>query len=138
MSIGTILLIILVIALLGGFSGLWGWPLLWDRLLRRRRTRPRANYRVDLGFAWQALNNAAGSPMAVAVARLLQSGNGKHIDVEVTLRSFVRLIEQAVPSAILLPMLFPAGSYTVVPSTRSLSISGYQSQGRSPLQFPPR
>ena len=39
--------------------------------------------------------------MAVAVARPLQSGNGKHIDVEVTLRSFVRLIEQAVPSAIL-------------------------------------
>jgi hypothetical protein len=31
--------------------------------------------------------------MAVAVARPLQSGNGKHIDVEVTLRSFVRLIE---------------------------------------------
>ena len=26
MSIGTILLIILVIILLGGFSGLWRWP----------------------------------------------------------------------------------------------------------------
>ena len=40
-----------------------------------------------------------GAPMAVAVARPLQSGNGKSIDVEVTLRSFVRLVEQAVPSA---------------------------------------
>jgi uncharacterized membrane protein YraQ (UPF0718 family) len=73
--------------------------------------------------------------MAVAVARLLQSGNGKHIDVEVTLRSFVRLIEQAVPSAILLPMLFPAGSYTVVPSTRSLSISGLPVTGGRHCSF---
>jgi hypothetical protein len=39
-----------------------------------------------------------GAPMAVAVVRPLQSGNG-HIDLEVTLRSFVRLIEQVLPSA---------------------------------------
>ena len=101
MSIGTILLIILVIALLGGFSGLGGGPFYGTGYYGGGETRARANYRVDLGFAWQALNNATGSPMAVAVARPLQSGNGKHIDVEVTLRSFVRLIEQAVPSAIL-------------------------------------
>jgi hypothetical protein len=36
--------------------------------------------------------------MAVAVARPLQSGNG-HVDLEVTLRSLVRLIEQVLPSA---------------------------------------
>jgi hypothetical protein len=36
--------------------------------------------------------------MAVAVARPLQSGNG-HVDLEVTLRSLVRVIEQALPSA---------------------------------------
>jgi hypothetical protein len=40
-----------------------------------------------------------GAPMAVAVARPLQSGNGKEVDLEVTLRSLVRLIEQALPSA---------------------------------------
>ena len=34
MSLGTILLIILVIALLGGFSGLGRRPLLRDRLLQ--------------------------------------------------------------------------------------------------------
>ena len=39
-----------------------------------------------------------GAPMAVAVARPLQSGNG-HVDLEVTLRSLVRLIEQVLPSA---------------------------------------
>jgi len=40
-----------------------------------------------------------GAPMAVAIARPLQSGNGKQIDLEVTLRSLVRLIEQALTSA---------------------------------------
>jgi hypothetical protein len=40
-----------------------------------------------------------GAPMAVAVARPLQSGNGKPIDLEVTLRSLVRLIQQVLPSA---------------------------------------
>jgi hypothetical protein len=39
-----------------------------------------------------------GAPMAVAVARPLQSGNG-HVDLEVTLRSLVRLIEQVLPAA---------------------------------------
>jgi hypothetical protein len=38
------------------------------------------------------------APMAVAVARPLQSGNG-HVDLEVTLRSLVRLIEQVLPAA---------------------------------------
>jgi hypothetical protein len=41
-----------------------------------------------------------GRPIAVAVARPLQSGNGKQIDLEVTLRSFVRLMEQALPSTV--------------------------------------
>jgi hypothetical protein len=41
-----------------------------------------------------------GAPMAVAVARPLQLGNGKQIDLEATLRSFVRLFEQALPSAV--------------------------------------
>ena len=41
-----------------------------------------------------------GAPMAVAVARPLQSGSGKQIDLEATLRSFVRLVEQAIPSAV--------------------------------------
>lgn len=36
--------------------------------------------------------------MAVVVARPLQSGNGKPVDLEVVLRSFVRLLEQALPS----------------------------------------
>jgi hypothetical protein len=40
-----------------------------------------------------------GTPMAVAVARPLESGNGKQSDVEVTLRSLVRLIEQVLPPA---------------------------------------
>ena len=38
MSVGTIILIILVIALLGGFSGIGGRPLLRYRLLRGRRS----------------------------------------------------------------------------------------------------
>jgi hypothetical protein len=38
-----------------------------------------------------------GEPMAVAVARPHQSENGNHVDVEVTLRSFVRLVEQVLP-----------------------------------------
>jgi hypothetical protein len=39
-----------------------------------------------------------GAPMAVAVARPLRWGNG-HIDLEVTLRSLVRLLEQVLPAA---------------------------------------
>ena len=38
--------------------------------------------------------------MAIAVARPLQSGNGERIDLEVTLRSWVRLIEQVLPPAV--------------------------------------
>jgi hypothetical protein len=56
MSIGTIILIILVIAPLGGFSGWGGGPFLRDRLLWWRRPWPRAGYRVDPGFARQTLN----------------------------------------------------------------------------------
>jgi hypothetical protein len=41
----------------------------------------------------------SGAPFAVAVARPLPSENGKQIDLEVTLRSLVRLIEQALPPA---------------------------------------
>ncbi|HLM97894.1 MAG TPA: helix-turn-helix domain-containing protein [Bryobacteraceae bacterium] len=41
-----------------------------------------------------------GAPMAVAVARQLPSSDGKQMDLEVALRSFVRLVEQAVPSAV--------------------------------------
>jgi hypothetical protein len=41
-----------------------------------------------------------GTPMAVAVARPLPSRNGKQIDLEVVLRSFVRFVEQVLPSAI--------------------------------------
>jgi hypothetical protein len=41
-----------------------------------------------------------GAPMAVIVARPFPSGNGKQIDLEVTLRSLVRLIQQVLPSAV--------------------------------------
>ncbi len=41
---------------------------------------------------------APGAAMAVVVARPLQAGNG-HVDLEVTLRSLVRLIEQVLPAA---------------------------------------
>jgi PucR C-terminal helix-turn-helix domain/GGDEF-like domain len=41
-----------------------------------------------------------GAPMAVAVARPFQSGNGKQIDHEVTLRSLFRLVQQVLPSAV--------------------------------------
>jgi hypothetical protein len=40
-----------------------------------------------------------GRPMAVVVARPFQPADGKEIDVEVTLRSLVRLIQQVLPSA---------------------------------------
>jgi hypothetical protein len=42
----------------------------------------------------------SGAPLAVAVARPFQSGNGKQIDLEVTLRSLVRLVQQVLPSAV--------------------------------------
>jgi hypothetical protein len=42
----------------------------------------------------------AGAPMAVAIARPLTSGNDAPVDLEVTLRSLVRLVEQVLPSAI--------------------------------------
>jgi hypothetical protein len=41
-----------------------------------------------------------GAPMAVAVARPFQSGNGKPIDLDVTRRSLVRLVNQVLPSAV--------------------------------------
>ena len=40
-----------------------------------------------------------GAPLAVAVARPLQSHAEAHVDIEVTLRSTVRFLEQALPSA---------------------------------------
>jgi hypothetical protein len=40
-----------------------------------------------------------GAPMAIALIRPHQSGNGTPIDTEVTLRSLVRLLEQALPAA---------------------------------------
>jgi len=40
-----------------------------------------------------------GAPVAVAVARPLQSANGSPIDIEVTLRSVARLVEQVLPSS---------------------------------------
>jgi hypothetical protein len=54
MSIGTIILIILVIAPLGGFSGWGGGP--FYGLLWWWRPWPRAGYRADPGFARQTLN----------------------------------------------------------------------------------
>jgi hypothetical protein len=41
----------------------------------------------------------SGAPMAVVLARPFQMEDGKPLDLEVTLRSLVRLIEQALPSA---------------------------------------
>jgi len=41
-----------------------------------------------------------GSPLAVAVARPHQSENGRFLDREATLRSFVRLFEQLLPRAV--------------------------------------
>lgn len=41
-----------------------------------------------------------GAPMAVAVARPFQAGNGRQIDLDVALRSFVRLVDQLLPSAV--------------------------------------
>jgi hypothetical protein len=40
-----------------------------------------------------------GAPLAVAVARPLQARDGNQVDHEATLRSFVRLLQQALPSA---------------------------------------
>ena len=51
MSIGTILLIILIILLLGGFSRFGGGPFYGNRLLRRWRTRHCDCHPVDPGFA---------------------------------------------------------------------------------------
>jgi hypothetical protein len=42
----------------------------------------------------------SGAPMAVVVARPFRSGNGKEIDLEVALRTLVRLIHQVLPSAV--------------------------------------
>jgi PucR C-terminal helix-turn-helix domain/GGDEF-like domain len=42
----------------------------------------------------------AGAPMAVALAKPFQMENGEPLDLEVALRSLVRLIEQALPAAI--------------------------------------
>src|SRR5262249_38378924 len=42
----------------------------------------------------------AGAPMAVVLARPFQTQNGEPVDLEVTLRSLVRLIEQALPAEI--------------------------------------
>jgi hypothetical protein len=41
-----------------------------------------------------------GAPMAVAVARPLNSTSGGHVDDEISLRSFVRVIEQMLPPAV--------------------------------------
>ena len=41
----------------------------------------------------------SGAPMAVAVASPQKPGNGEHVDLEITLRSFVRLIDQVLPPA---------------------------------------
>ena len=60
MSIGTILLIILVIALLGGFSGLGGGPFYGTGYYGGGGLGLVLIIVFDLGFAWQALNNAAG------------------------------------------------------------------------------
>ena len=56
MSLGTILLIILVIALLGGFSGIGGGRF-YGRALSRRWAWRRNRYRADPRFARQALNS---------------------------------------------------------------------------------
>ena len=55
MSVGTIILIILVIALLGGFSGIGGGPFYGTGYYGRRRPRPRDCYSVDPASAWQDL-----------------------------------------------------------------------------------
>ena len=55
MSLGTILLIVLIIILLGGFRALVAVRSR-HRLLRRWRNRPRVGDRVDPGLARQALS----------------------------------------------------------------------------------
>ena len=62
MSIGTILIIILVIALLGGFSGIGRRSVLRHRLLRWRRPRPDNRDLADPGFARQALSRQGQNP----------------------------------------------------------------------------
>jgi hypothetical protein len=42
----------------------------------------------------------AGAPLAIVVARPLPSGNGTQLDLDVTLRSFVRLVEQVLSPAL--------------------------------------
>ena len=54
MSLGTIILIILVIALLGGFSGIGG-SFLRHGLLRRWRSWSRNRHSADFALAWQTL-----------------------------------------------------------------------------------
>ena len=61
MSLGTILLIILVIALLGGFSGLGGGPFYGTGYYGGGGTRPHTHCRAGFGFAWQALNCQGGA-----------------------------------------------------------------------------
>ncbi len=72
MSLGTILLIILVIALLGGFSGLGGGPFYGTGYYGWRRARPHTRYRAGLGSAWQALN--CPKPKRVATACAIVTG----------------------------------------------------------------
>jgi hypothetical protein len=66
MSLGTILLIVLVIALLGGFSGLGGGPFYGTGYAYTR-------YRAGLGFARQALNCQGSAPFKIAPSGLSPS-----------------------------------------------------------------
>ena len=68
----------------------------------------------------------SGAPMAVAVARPFPSVNGKEIDLEVTLRSFVRLIQQALPSAVFGKLVdIRNGEVTVIVSSEADTAGGF-------------
>ena len=66
-----------------------------DDLLRGREPKGAEARRLAILCGLQSC-----APMAVAVARALQSGNGKQIDLYVTRRSLVRLVHEVLPSAV--------------------------------------
>jgi hypothetical protein len=79
MSIGTILLIILVIALLGGFSGIGGSPFYRTGLLWGRRPRSCNCCSVDPGFAWTGFD--AAKAINPAMTRIRRRSWNSALDV---------------------------------------------------------
>jgi hypothetical protein len=68
----------------------------------------------------------SGAPMAVAVARPFHLGNGKQIDLDVTLRSLFRLMQQVLPSAVFGKLVdIRNGEVTVIVSSDADTSRGF-------------